>query len=407
MLNRSFVLLLAAALFLPSAAQAQGSRTKELLAAGKPVTVVCFGDSITGVYYHTGGRRAYPEMLEIALQKAYPKAQVKVMNAGVSGHTTVQAMARLDGAVLKHKPQLVTVMFGMNDMVRVPLDDFKKNMIEIKDRCQKAGAEVMFCTQNNIIETAGRPNKKLAEITQIIRDLAKEHKLAVADCHAAYESAKTKDAADWRLLLSDEIHPNMDGHKLLAETIAKTIVGKEISLKDSGPPTPAIPRTLQLLKAGQPIKVLAMPPYDKVIGPALQEFDPKAKVEVTTWPTEGMTLAQLETAAKKVRGMKLDLVIVAVPITPSAPNLESRINSYSWVMNHSLSFGYQQWDVIAIPPSTAEFKLSLGERQLDRFARRLIAAQDLSMITRQKGEGDAELRAVVVRWLKEQARIER
>lgn len=33
-------------------------RTKDLLAGGKPVTVVCFGDSITGVYYPTGGRRA-------------------------------------------------------------------------------------------------------------------------------------------------------------------------------------------------------------------------------------------------------------------------------------------------------------------------------------------------------------
>ena len=37
-----------------------------------PIKVVCIGDSITGVYYHTGGRRAYPEMLAIAL-KSLPK----------------------------------------------------------------------------------------------------------------------------------------------------------------------------------------------------------------------------------------------------------------------------------------------------------------------------------------------
>jgi acyl-CoA thioesterase-1 len=210
-------------------------RAKELLAAGKPVTIVCFGDSITGVYYHTGGRRAYPEMLETGLRTAYPNVQVKVINAGVSGHTTREALARIDRDVLKHKPQLVTVMFGMNDMVRVPLDEFKKNMVEIKERCQKAGAEVLFCTQNNVMETAGRPNKKLAEITQIICDLAKEHMLAVADCHRVYETAKTKNAADWRHLLSDEIHPNMDGHKLMAETIAEAIVGAMVSLQEVGP----------------------------------------------------------------------------------------------------------------------------------------------------------------------------
>lgn len=397
-LQSFLVLLLADACLLAQ------SNVKDLLAAGKPVTIVCIGDSITGVYYHTGGRRAYPEMLEIALRKAYPNADVKVINAGISGQTTREGLARLERDVLKHKPHLVTVMFGMNDMVRVPFDEFKKNMVEIKDRCQKAGAEVLFCTQNNVIETGSRPGKKLAEITQIIRDLAREHKLAVADCHAAYEAAKAKSATDWRMLLSDEIHPNMDGHKLMAETIAKAILGKAVSLKAAGPPAPAIPRTLQLIKAGQPIRVLAMPPYDKVIGPALQELAPKAKIEVTTWPTDGMTLAQLEASAKKVRGMKLDLVIVAVPTGAQAPNLESRIRSYSWVLNYSLSFGYQQWDVIAVPPSTANVKLSPEEAQLDRFARQLIAAQDLSMITRHQDEADAELRAVVERWLKEQVK---
>src|SRR6266567_4729526 len=89
---RLFVLfVIAASSFLSSAAckaNAQDTpplRVKELLAAGKPVTIVCFGDSITGVYYHTGGRRAYPEMLELALKKVHTTALVKVINAGVSG----------------------------------------------------------------------------------------------------------------------------------------------------------------------------------------------------------------------------------------------------------------------------------------------------------------------------------
>jgi lysophospholipase L1-like esterase len=390
-------------LVLAGSVQASGTTPfKERVASGKPLTIVCFGDSITGVYYHTGGRRAYPEMLELAIKQAYPESRVKVINAGISGNTTREALARIDRDVLKHKPDLVTVMFGMNDMVRVPLEDFKKNMTEIKDRCQKAGAEVVFCTQNNVIETAGRPNKKLLEFTQAIRALAGDLKLPVADCHAAFEDQKTRSADDWRLLLSDEIHPNMDGHKRMAETIARAVLDKKVSLKDAGPPVPAIPRTLQRLKANEPIRVLAMPPFDKLIGPALKELNPKADVEITPWPTEGQSLAKLEAAAKKVRGMKLDLVIVAVPAGAAAPDRENRIRSYSWILNNSLSFGTQQWDVIAMPPSTANPKLSADEMEQDRFARRMIAAQDLSMITRKQGEEALELPAVVLRWLREQ-----
>jgi len=35
-------------------------KTAEKLKANQPVKIVCLGDSVTGVYYHTGGRRAYP-----------------------------------------------------------------------------------------------------------------------------------------------------------------------------------------------------------------------------------------------------------------------------------------------------------------------------------------------------------
>ena len=49
-------------------------KTRAALESSQPLKIVCFGDSVTGVYYHTGGRRAYTDMLGIALKKAYPKA---------------------------------------------------------------------------------------------------------------------------------------------------------------------------------------------------------------------------------------------------------------------------------------------------------------------------------------------
>ena len=110
-------------------------RTAEKLAANQPVKIVCLGDSVTGIYYHTGGRRAYPEMLAVALKMQYPQADVTVINAGISGHSTVDGLQRLQKDVLDHKPDLVTVMFALNDMVRVPIPEYQANSAESSSEC--------------------------------------------------------------------------------------------------------------------------------------------------------------------------------------------------------------------------------------------------------------------------------
>ena len=360
-------------------------KTAQRLASGKePVRIVCIGDSITGVYYHSGGLRAYPEMLQIALQKIHPQAQITVRNAGISGDTTTGGLKRLERDVLAHKPHLVTIMFGMNDLVRTPVADFQNNLCEIISRCRAIDAEIVLCTQNSIVESPQRPGAKLAEFTQAIRDSAQAESLLVADCFAAFEAIHAKDALEWNLLLSDPIHPNMAGHKLFAETIAYTISGQKTSLADIGPPLPALRHTHDLLKAGKPVKVLAMPPYDTLIAPAIQQLYPKAIINVTSWPTEGQTLAQLEESAKKVRTMAQDLVLIAVPGILPLQKPEAFHKSYSWIMNWSLSFGPQGWDVIVALPSAAKTKLTPEEQQHEALARRLIEAQDLHSI-----EGDA------------------
>jgi hypothetical protein len=92
-------------------------QTERLLSAGAgDVRIVCFGDSITGIYYHTGGLRAWPELLELALRQEFPKAAVKVFNAGISGNTSTAALARMQRDVLDRQPHLVVAMFGMNDI---------------------------------------------------------------------------------------------------------------------------------------------------------------------------------------------------------------------------------------------------------------------------------------------------
>ena len=386
------VLLLASAVLVAVPAIVSCEETKpmlpriaEKLAAKQPVKIVCLGDSVTGVYYHTGGRRAYPEMVAVALEQVYPQAKITVINAGISGHSTQDALKRLQTDVLDHKPDLVTVMFGLNDMVRVPLADYQANLKSIVEKCRGVGAEVLLCTPNAVIETAGRPTAKLIEYMGAMKEVGQQLNVPVCDCYATHTALREREPLAWRLVMSDEIHPNMDGHKLNAVAICRSISGRDVSLRTADPLQPAIPRTLARLKAGEPIRVLAMPPYDQMIAKALQSVVPAAKVEVTVWPTADQSLAKIEEVSKTVRAKGFDLVLVAVPagVTPSEnPPPEAGIASYTWILNWSLSFGYQQWDVVAIAPSVLKADHSDAEQKAEEFARRLIAAQDLSPVIR-------------------------
>ena len=199
-------------------------RVARMLAEGKEtVRIVGFGDSITGIYYHTGSRRAWSEMLGIALQRLYPKAKIEVINAGISGNSTTQALARIRADVLDRKPHLVAVMFGMNDLVRNPPQAFRDNLASIVNQCRGVGSDVILMTPNAILpDDPRRTEGRLEEYVQIVREVGRELGVRVADCYRAYADVRRASRRAFFELMSDSIHPNMRGHKLFAEEVAFT-----------------------------------------------------------------------------------------------------------------------------------------------------------------------------------------
>ena len=376
--------------------------TKRLarLIEGRPTKIVCIGDSVTGVYYHTGGRRAYPEMLAIALQRQFPRSEVCVVNAGVSGTTAADGLARLERDVLMHQPDLVTIMFGLNDMAAYSTDKFRDNLAQLTQRCRGAGSEVFLCTPNAVEETKARPIVKLAEYVAVIRALGNEHQVPVVDICQAFEEVRRNDAAEFSILLSDPIHPNMDGHKLTAYVLAQAITGRGISLADAPSPSPSLPHTLSILCSGKRVRLLAMPPLDSMLPAAVKKMIPTAEFDVTCWDVNGKSLAEIEADAERVREARPDLVGVAVPWMPRVgPELEFA-RTYGGILNRSLSFGKQEWDVLVVPPSVTCAAASADQQRQDRLVRRLIRAQDLPVLE-QPSDGGNSL-DVVAAWLKGQ-----
>ncbi len=391
-----------AAAMLPVIQQAIGPKlkTRQKLLAGESIRVVCFGDSVTGVYYHTGSRRAYTDMVGIALRRGNPRAKVEMINAGISGHTTINALSRIDADVLSHKPDLVTVMFGLNDMTRVSLEDYRVNLKQIVVKCRDAGAEVVLATPNNVINTGSRPTEKLVQYCDAVREVGRELNVTVCDTYRELEAVRAHDLFDWRLLMSDAIHPNMDGHKRIATALAQTISGLRISLDAVNPLQPAITKTMSLLRDEKPVRILAMTPIAKLIEPVLHELYPDAEFIVESWPVGDLSLAKIQQDAEvRVRKMKPHLVLIAVPRNATAKTDEAFANSYGWIMNWSLNFGPPPWDCVVVHPSVVDAAEQSEGR--DDLIRRLVRAQDLSLIDRQPGS-KAVASAILREWFRQQ-----
>jgi acyl-CoA thioesterase-1 len=83
-------------------------------AMAEPIKLVVLGDSLTAGYGLNEGD-AFPAKLEKALKES--GVDVKVVNAGVSGDTAKQGLARLDWAV-ETDADAVIVELGANDALR-------------------------------------------------------------------------------------------------------------------------------------------------------------------------------------------------------------------------------------------------------------------------------------------------
>ncbi len=191
-------------------------KTQQKLKAGEKVRIVAFGDSITA-----GGDASEPGLIfwqrwAAGLRTRYPRATVEIVNGATGGDTTVQGLQRLEEKVLRQKPDLVLIGFGMNDHNRegygVALDAFAANLRTMIGRIRAdTGAEI-------VLFSAFPPNPKwhfgshnMAAYAEATERVAQEEHCAFADVYHYWVSlAARKKPED--LLANDINHPNDFGH---------------------------------------------------------------------------------------------------------------------------------------------------------------------------------------------------
>ena len=120
------------------------------------IRIVALGDSTTGADWKGNAKFVYPERLDAAL--AARGIDVEMINAGISGTTTLDAVNRLDADVRRFEPDYVIIQFGINDSwidahlgrtkPRLSIGEYVGNLESIIKILRSDGAKPILMTPN-------------------------------------------------------------------------------------------------------------------------------------------------------------------------------------------------------------------------------------------------------------------
>lgn len=182
---------------------------EELQAQEAQKTILCFGNSITAGY-GLDPDLAYPNVLEQTLNdKGY---NYKVVNAGLSGETSAGGLTRIDW-ILQNKIDVFILELGANDGLRgLPLIQTKSNLQSIIQKVVKKYPEAQIVIAGMMVP----PNmgKDYAtEFSYVFNELATENDALLIPFLLDGVGGKPE------LNLPDGIHPNIEGHKIVAQNV--------------------------------------------------------------------------------------------------------------------------------------------------------------------------------------------
>ena len=181
-------------------------------ANAKNDTILFLGDSLTEGLGVTK-EDAFPKLVETMIQTELKK-DVTVINGGVSGSTTSDGLDRLKW-YLKKKPSIVFLALGANDGLRgLDLKQSQKNLEEIIKYAQESNAKVLLAGMLIPPNYGPEYSENFRKMYEQLKD---KYKLRSMDF--LLEGV----AGNKELNQRDGIHPNEQGHKIIAKNVFEFI----------------------------------------------------------------------------------------------------------------------------------------------------------------------------------------
>jgi acyl-CoA thioesterase I len=173
-------------------------------------TILFFGNSLTaGLGVQPG--QSFPGVIQKKLdEEGY---EYKVVNAGLSGETSAGGLARVDWILKNNKIDIFVLELGANDGLRgLDLEQTKKNLAGIIDKVRAKDPSIRIILAG--MEVPPNLGTDYANrFRQLFKDLASKQKVTLVPFLLDGVGGVAS------LNQSDGIHPNAEGHKIMAENV--------------------------------------------------------------------------------------------------------------------------------------------------------------------------------------------
>ena len=189
---------------------------------GENITIAFLGGSITQGCNSTVYEKCYVELVSKWFRDKFPNIKVNSINAGVGATGSLIGVHRAEDQVLKYNPDIVFVDAAVNDKnefyCKVSYESEIRKLLSSK--CSPAVIEVFMTMVDGV-------NYQEQQIK-----IGENYNLPMISFRETAKLLVDKYGYKWSDLLTDEVHPNDDGHQIICDLLEDFLeeVYKEYSL---------------------------------------------------------------------------------------------------------------------------------------------------------------------------------
>jgi lysophospholipase L1-like esterase len=213
---------------------------------GHGTRVLFTGDSITDTGRREGVGDGLGDGYVRRIADAPELAGADIVNTGIGGDTSADLLARFPDDVLAHRPDVLSILVGINDTWRrydsdteTSVEAYSANLRTMLSAARDAGISIVLVEPFllPVLRAQRSWREDLDPKIAAARALAVEFDAVLVP--ADVELSRLAESEGTAALASDGVHPTAAGHDAIARLWIRTVLGDGEQATDAGTPTGA------------------------------------------------------------------------------------------------------------------------------------------------------------------------